>query len=173
MEVISSTKDDPNRARDHFLLGQVFHGLASATVKLSRGRRELARRFVPLTNAPALFRTKPSHRSIFGGDSTQSAVDQAVKDSKQDKSLVFIPNKKQKTMPFRSPGFSGKGVQSYQKFQPLQQNPFNQYQYRPPFQYNPYYQQYQYYPRANRARSARQKGRGRGRSKARTSHYYK
>ena len=172
MEVISSTKDDPNRARDHFLLGQVFHGLASATVKLSRGRRELARRFVPLTNAPALYRTKPSHRSIFGGDSTQSAVDQAVKDSKQDKSLVFIPNKKQKTMPFRSPGLSGKGVQSYQKFQLSQQNPFpNQFQYLPPFQYNPYV--HQYYPRANRARSARQRGRGRGRAKARTSQYYK
>ena len=73
LEVISSTKDDPNRARDHFLLGQVFHGLASATVKLSRGRRELARRFVPLTNAPALYRTKPSHRSSFGGDSIQSS----------------------------------------------------------------------------------------------------
>ena len=47
IEVISNTKDDPTQARNHFLLGQVFQGLASATVKLSRGRRELPRRFVP------------------------------------------------------------------------------------------------------------------------------
>merc|ERR1712030_270976 len=109
LEVISSTKDDPVRTREHLLLGKVFQGLSSACIKLSRGRRELARRFVPLVNAPALYRTKPSHNSIFGSDSTQSAVDKAVKDSKQDKSLVYIP-KKQKNSALSFICFLWKGV---------------------------------------------------------------
>ena len=94
LQVMSNLTGDPAHEKDRFLLGRVFQGLVSSTSKLSRGRRELAWRFVPLTNSPAFYRTKPSHTSIFGGESTQTAVDQAVKDSKQDKSLVFLPKKK-------------------------------------------------------------------------------
>ena len=65
LEVISNLKGNLDHEKDRFLLGRVFQGLVSATTKLSRGRRELARRFVPLINTPALFRTKPTHKSIF------------------------------------------------------------------------------------------------------------
>ena len=161
LEVISNLKGDPAHERDRFLLGRVFQGLVSATTKLSRGRRELARRFVPLTNAPALFRTKPSHKSIFGKDSTASAVEQAVKDSKQDKDLVYIP-KKQK-LPFRSFGSSNRGFQSYRYQYPQKFNPYNAYQY----QYQNHQNQgYETSKRGSyRGKGNRQRGRG-GRGKA-------
>ena len=57
---------------DRYALGHVFHSMAACVDKISRGRRELARRFVPLENAPSLFKSKPTHSSIFGGTSTQS-----------------------------------------------------------------------------------------------------
>ena len=152
LQVISNLKGDPAHEKDRFLLGRVFQGLVSSTSKLSRGRRELARRFVPLSNAPAFYRTKPSHTSIFGGESTQSAVDQAVKDSKQDKSLVFIPKKK----PFRSFGASGKGFQGHRFQNPQKYNPVNSYQ-------SYQYPQYQSYQNNNSGKSYRGKGRGRGR----------
>ena len=159
LEVISNLKGDPAHETDRFLLGRVFLGLVSATTKLSRGRRELARRFVPLTNAPALFRTKPSHKSIFGKDSTASAVEQAVKDSKQDKALVFIPKKKK--LPFRSFGSSGRGFQSFRYQYPQQFNPYNSYQYQNQNQN----QGYESSKRGSyRGRGNRQRGRG-GRGK--------
>ena len=155
LEVISNLKGDPSREKDRFLLGRVFQGLVSSTVKLSRGRRELARRFVPLINAPALFRTKPTHKSIFGKDSTESAVEQAVKDSKQDKALVYIPKKKK--LPFRSFGSSVKGFQSFQY--PQKYNTFQ----------NDQYQNYSYSNRGGRGnfrgKANRQRGRG-GRGKS-------
>ena len=158
LEVISNLKGNLDHEKDRFLLGRVFQGLVSATTKLSRGRRELARRFVPLINAPALFRTKPTHKSIFGKDSTASAVEQAVKDSKQDKALVYIP-KKQK-LPFRSFGSSGKGFQSFRYQYPQKYNPFNA-------QYQTYQNQGYENPKKGsyRGRGNRQRGRG-GRGKS-------
>ena len=160
LEVISNLTGNLDHEKDRFLLGRVFQGLVSATTKLSRGRRELARRFVPLINAPALFRTKPTHRSIFGKDSTASAVEQAVKDSKQDKALVYVP-KKQK-LPFRSYGSSGKGFQSFRYQYPQKFNPFNAYQ-----QFQNYQNQGYENPKKGsyRGRGNRQRGRG-GRGKS-------
>ena len=81
--------------------------MVASTVKISRGRRELGRRFVPLANASALFRTTPSHKSIFGSDSTEAAVEQTMKESKCNKSLVYVPTASKH--PFRASGSSYKG----------------------------------------------------------------
>ena len=67
LEVISNLTDVPDQHENRYLLGKVFQGLSSSAIRLSRGRRELARKFVPLSNAPAIFRTTPSHKSVFGG----------------------------------------------------------------------------------------------------------
>ena len=113
LEVISSLKDVPGQGENRILLAKAFQGLVAATVKLSRGRRELARRFVPLENAQALFKTKPSHSCIFGGSSLDEAVAQAVKDSTKNKQLVYVPKKPKQ--PFRGAGAAEKGFQRYQK----------------------------------------------------------
>ena len=99
IEVISGLTGIPDQERNRFLLGQVYQCLSSAVSHLSRGRRELGRRFVPLTNAAALYRRKPSHLSIFGGSSVSEAVQGAVAESKVNKDLVILPKKRQ--LPFR------------------------------------------------------------------------
>ena len=55
LQVLSNLKDIPGQKDNRFLLGRVFQGMVSATIKLSRGRRELVRKFVPLANATAFF----------------------------------------------------------------------------------------------------------------------
>ena len=154
LEVISNLTRSPEHENDRYLLGRVFQGMVSSTVKLSRGRRELGRRFVPLANAPALFRTKPSHKSIFGGDSIESAVEEAVKVSKGNRSLVY--KHKSVQQPFRATGSYGRGFQGYQY----------QYQYQKP--------QYPFKDQSgggsSRQQRGRQKGRG-GRGRGRQPNY--
>ena len=78
IEVISGLTGIPGQERNRFLLGQVYQSVVSGVSHLSRGRRELGRRFVPLANAAALFRKKPTHFSYFGGSSVSDAVQGAV-----------------------------------------------------------------------------------------------
>ena len=101
--------------------------MASAVLKLSRGRRELGRRFVPLENANALFRTKPSHYSFFGDSSDDTAVTKAVAEAKVNKNLITMP-KKRKFMSFRysHPG----GKQFYQSKDRYQNQNFRNNYYR-------------------------------------------
>ncbi|CAL4065066.1 unnamed protein product, partial [Meganyctiphanes norvegica] len=168
LEIISSLKGCPGQENNRFLLGRVFQRMVSSTVKVSRGRRELARRFVPLANATALYKTKPSHKCIFGGESTDAAVTQGVADSKQNKSLAIIP--KTFKQPFRASGYSGKGFPSYRY--PYQKSQF--YDRPRPYQQARSYQKSRYYEDSyekrgyNRSRAGRQKGRG-GRGKNRQS----
>ena len=66
LEVISNLTDVPDQQENRYLLGKDFEGLSSSAIRLSRGRRELARKFVPLANTPVIFRTTPSHNNVFG-----------------------------------------------------------------------------------------------------------
>ena len=93
------------------LLARVFQSMASAMSFLSRGRRELGRRFVPLDNAPALFREKPSPCCLFGGMSVEDAIEKAVSASKVNKDLVLMP-KRPKFQPFRASGSGARGCRS-------------------------------------------------------------
>ena len=52
LEVMSSMKDRKDMKETHQLLAYVFQSMASATCRLSRGRRELGQGFVPLDTAP-------------------------------------------------------------------------------------------------------------------------
>ena len=160
LEVISNLKDSPGHASDRVLLGRVFQGLVASTVKISRGRRELGRRFVPLANAAALFRSTPSHKCIFGGDSTEAAVEQAVKESKCNKSLVYVPPASKQ--PFRASGSSSKGFRRF---------PYSQYQ-QPRYSGRGYVGggSSQYYTGRDfyKSQRGRQRGRG-GRGKKRQS----
>ena len=109
LEVISNLTDIPEMAKNRNLLAHVFQCMASSANNISRGRRELGRRFVPLENASALFRTKPSHHSFFGDSSDDTAVTKAVAEAKVNKSLVIMP-KKRKFMSFR---FSHRGGKAF------------------------------------------------------------
>ena len=101
-------------------LAKVFQGMASASCRISRGRRELGRRFVPLETAPSLFRAKPSHLCLFGGKSIDEAVQKAADSKKVNKDLVFAPRKK--TQPFRVAGPSSRRGRGY-SFAQQQYNP--------------------------------------------------
>ena len=94
--------------------------MASSTSHLSRGRRELGRKFVPLSNAAALFRQKPSHYCLFGDTSIDKAVQSAVSKSKVNKDLVVLPKKPVYQQPFRHSYSTGKS-QYRGKFQPSRQ----------------------------------------------------
>ena len=83
------------------LLAQVGQSMASASCHLSRGRRELGRRFVPLETAPSLYRSKPSHLCLFGGAFIDDAVQKAADSKKVNKDLIFTPRKKKVLQPFR------------------------------------------------------------------------
>ena len=103
VEVLSDLKDK-NMDHTRNLLAKVFQSMASASCRLSRGRRELGRRFVPLETAPSLYRNKPSHLCIFGGSSIDAAVREASESKKVNKDLVYVP--KRKAQPFRGSGSS-------------------------------------------------------------------
>ena len=93
LEVLSSLKDKGmNDTRTQ--LAYVFQSMSSAICKISRSRRELGRRFVPLDSAPALFKNKPSPQCLFGYSSIESAIEKAVESKKVNKDLVFIPKKR-------------------------------------------------------------------------------
>ena len=64
LEVLSSLKDK-GMNDTHTQLAYMFQSMSSAICKISRSRRELGRRFVPLDSAPALFKNKPSPQCLF------------------------------------------------------------------------------------------------------------
>ena len=94
IEVLSNIRDVSGMEHNRTLLANVFQCMASAASRITRGRRELGRRFVPLENSSALFRTKPSHFSFFGDTSDDTAVTKAVAVSKVNKNLVILPKKR-------------------------------------------------------------------------------
>ena len=75
-------------------LAYVFQSMASACCHLSRGRRELGRRFVPIESANVLFKNKPSHYCIFGFDSIKAATDNSAEVKNVNKELVHIQKKR-------------------------------------------------------------------------------
>ena len=138
------------------LLGHGIMGICSANIRISRGRRELARRFVRLDWAEALYAVTPSHASIFGGASLEEAVKAAKESSKMDDSLVYAPKKKKPFRPtysyfkdFQYPSPSQKGG----KTQGYRQTRYNQYG-NNNNNYNSYGK--------TRGQSQRSRGRGRG-----------
>ena len=104
IEVLSNLRDVPGMENNRTLLAHVFQCMASAVTKLSRGRRELGRRFVPMENANALFRTTPSHYSFFGDASDDTAVTKAVAEAKVNKNLVLMPKKRKLSFRYSHPG---------------------------------------------------------------------
>ena len=94
IEVLSNMKNDPSQANNRTLLARVFQCMASSASHISRGRRELGRRFVNFTNMEALYKTKPSHYTFFGDSSVDSAVTKAVAQSKINKDLIVLPKKR-------------------------------------------------------------------------------
>ena len=111
IEVISSLTGAPGQEHNRFLLGQAYQAVSSGISHLSRGRRELGRKFVPLANATALYRRKPSHFSLFGSTDDNAAAQQAAAQSKVNKDLVRMPQRR--PQPFRAshPGskYAGQG----------------------------------------------------------------
>ena len=103
-------------------LAHVFQSMSSAINNISKGRRELGRRFVPLDSAPALFRVKPSHHCLFGFGSLEEAMTKAVETKKINKDLVHVPKK----YPFRNSG-QGRQLGRYYKFNPRLNNAYNNY----------------------------------------------
>ena len=130
IEVISGLTGIPGQERNRFLLAQVYQCVSSGISHLSRGRRELGRRFVPLENAAALYRRKPSHFCYFGDSSVASAVQGAVAESKVNKDLVRMPKKRQQPFRVAHPGskLAGQGFRSRDNYQGRQQ--YGQYQRR-------------------------------------------
>ena len=94
LEVLSNLKGQPGMEANRTLLARVFQCMSSSAVHISRGRRELGRRFVNLNNAEALFSKAPSHYTFFGSSSVDTAVTQAVADSKINKDLIVMPKKR-------------------------------------------------------------------------------
>ena len=124
LEVLSNTKDMSDMKHNRNLLARVFQAMASSSSHMSRGRRELGRPFVPLANAPALFRTKPSHFCLFGDKSLDEAVQKAVSKAKVNKDLVHVPKRK-RSQPFRASGPSGQSY-SYGKSSQRYQSGYSQ-----------------------------------------------
>ena len=129
-------------------------GIFSANKKISKGRRELGRKFVRLDCADSLLSVAPTHLSLFGNSSVPEAVKQAKEATKADNTLVFVPKKK-----FRPSYTPNKGFQFQQTIGFKNQSQYqNQYQSQPYVydnQYNSQRNQFQYKPKAPR-------GRGRG-----------
>ena len=90
-----------------------YISVVSGVSHLSKGRRELGRRFVPLANAAALFRKKPTHFSYFGGSSVSDAVQGAVSESKVNKDLVILPKRRPQPFRFSHPGGKSSGQDYY------------------------------------------------------------
>ena len=98
-------------------LAHVFQSMSSAINNISKGRRELGRRFVPLDSAPALFRNKPSHNCLFGSGSLEEAMSKAVEAKKINKDLVHVPRK----IKFRNSG-QGRQLGRWYKYNPRYNN---------------------------------------------------
>ena len=106
LEVLSATKNMDGMLPIRVLLSKVFSSMASSASYISRGRRELARKFVPLDNAAKLFTNKPSHLCYFGHETLEAAVEDAVAAKKVNKELVRMPRKT----------YNSDTQQSFQKF---------------------------------------------------------
>ena len=100
----SQTLKEKNMDQTRALLAKVFQSMASVFCHISRGRRELGRRFVPLDTTPSLYKNKLSHQCIFGGSSIDTAVQKASDSKNVNKDLVFVLKKK--AQPFRGVGSS-------------------------------------------------------------------
>ena len=111
LEALSSLKDKGmNETRQQ--LAYVFQSMSSAICKISRSRRELGRRFVPLDSAPALFKNKPSPQCLFGSNSIESAIEKAVESKKVNKDLVYIAKKRKS---FNYPSSSSRSISKIYK----------------------------------------------------------
>ena len=151
LEVLSSTKDVDGLGPLRVQLSKVFSGMASSASYISRGRRELGRRFVPLETAPRLFSNKPTHYCYFGHKSIDEAVKDAVETKQVNKDLVRLPQKFQAQRPFRKTA----NKPSWKGFQ----NNFRD-------QSNSKFQPGQKWQKSGRKRGARGRGRGRGAKKS-------
>lgn len=160
IEVISGLTGIPGQEHNRFLLGQVYQSVASALSHINRGRRELGRRFVPLTNAAALFRKKPTHHCYFGDTSVSNAVQGAVSESKVNKDLVLMPKKRQQPFRLGHPGskYAGQDYSSASK---------GRYQSQRGYNYNNKQQKFQ--NRRGRGNWRNKGSRGKGKSKAKSS----
>ena len=111
IEAVSLLDDRPGCGDIKCLIGQGILGLLSSNIKISKGRRELGRRFVRLDCAEALFSVAPSHHSLFGGKSDSAAVTAAKEATKLDDSLVHKPKFKRPFRPSYSTNAQGQGFQ--------------------------------------------------------------
>ena len=93
IQVLSDLKDK-DMEETRIILAHVFQSMASAICHLSRGRRELGRRFVPSDSASILFSNKPTHSSIFGYNSIDTAMEKTIEAKKINKDLVHVPKKR-------------------------------------------------------------------------------
>ena len=155
IEAVSLLDDIPNSSNIKNLLGQGIIGVCSANIRISRGRREVARRCVKLDCADALYSVPPSHKSIFGTNSDSEALKAAKEMAKSDSSFVHKPAYKK---PYRSYN-QGFLYQPQDQYKP-RNNQFFQ---------KPYYE-YQYQKEKNQSQRHRGRGRGqRGRGQRKSS----
>ena len=89
LEALSLLDDRCDCSSEKNLIGQGIMGMLSANIRISRGRREVARRFVRLDCSDALFSVPPSNQCLFGG--TSDSVKKAQDVTKTDGSLVRPP----------------------------------------------------------------------------------
>ena len=155
IEVLSNIRDVSGQEHNRNLLANVFQCMASAASRITRGRRELGRRFVPLENSSALFNTKPSHFSFFGDSSDETAVTKAVAVSKVNKNLVILPKKRKYT-------YCNKYSQSGSKAYYNQKSNYGNY---------PFRQNYSSSARGKFRSNSRGRGRGTRRSRPKTQQY--
>ena len=120
LDVISGMAGKKDMEETRNKLATVYQGMASNMCKTSRGRRELGRRFVPLDNAPALFKQKPSHFCLFGYGSLDEAIKMAKESVAVNKDLVIMPTKAQP--PFRSFGSGAKSSWAWKNRSSTQKN---------------------------------------------------
>ena len=125
----------------------LFTGIFSANIRISRGRREVSHKCVKLDCANALYNVSPTHKSLFGNSSDLEAVKAAKEVAKSDDTFVYKPAYKK---PFRAPYNQGFLSQPQDQFKPGK----NQY-----YQ-TPYYDSK--YKSSEKNQSQGQRGRGRG-----------
>ena len=89
-DIISAMKD---QGLDQYRLPlvTVVQSIASSINNISKGRRELSRRFVLRDSTPSLYNSEPTHNCIFGFNSLKQAVDNTVEIKKVNKDLVYVP----------------------------------------------------------------------------------
>ena len=164
LEVYSQVAALPDSGAIRSALGHSIMGLCSANLKITRGRREVARRYVRLDWAEALYAMKPSHACMFGGSSLDEAMKAAKEASKADASLVFAPRKKRLFRPsyptkdFQYPRtYNSKGGRFQEYRRPRQYEDANSYATNNNNNYNNNNDS-----RRLRGQSHRSRGRGRG-----------